>query len=85
MITTLWKRHYHVGVTGSYHGDMAVAFDAISKDADCDLLTAQKMRRAAATHMEAERQPEHKGRKWFCERFGTPAERIIEDANHPTP
>ena len=71
-LETLWLRHYHPGVTGSYHGDMAFAFDSMSKDKDCecDLETATKLRHAAKIFTNLERIPSHNGRKWFCELFG---------------
>jgi hypothetical protein len=72
----LWKKHYHAGVTGSYHGDMALAFEAISKDPECDHATHEQLRQSVAIHMGLEHRPDHVGRKWFCEKFGTPSERI---------
>lgn len=77
MFQVLWARHYQPGLTGSFHGDMAAAFDAISRDPDCDLQVAQMMRYASAVHMGIERDPRHEGRRWFCERFGTAAERAV--------
>jgi len=74
MIETLWKRHYHPGVTGSYHGDMAHAFAAMLEDTDCCEGARRKMLVAIRVHIHLESLPDwHSvvgGRKWFTERFG---------------
>ena len=70
MIEILWKRHFHSGLAGSYHGDMAAAFDAMLKDSDIDEKTVEKMWESMQLHMTIERGPQYAGRKWFCERFG---------------
>ena len=69
MIQTLWRRHYHEGVTGSYHGDMAHAFKVMLADTDCGHLDRRKMLRAIDEHKRIERGPKYEGRQWFCEAF----------------
>lgn len=76
-IGELWTKHYHAEVTGSYHGDMARAFDAISRDPQCGLDIAMTLRTVIQIHMELERNRSHVGRKYFCELFGLPHERIV--------
>lgn len=67
MIQALWKRHYHAGVTGSYHGDMVHAFKAMLADTDCDPVTRRKIERSIGAHKRTERLPTYTGRQWFCE------------------
>lgn len=69
MIQALWNRHYHEGVTGSYHGDMAHAYKAMLADSDCDHLTRRKLLLAINHHITAEHSPRYTGRRWFCEAF----------------
>jgi hypothetical protein len=69
MIQALWNRHYHAGVTGSYHGDMVHAFKAMLADTDCGHLDRRKMLRAIHQHKAAESSPRHTGRRWFTEAF----------------
>ncbi len=77
MIAALWNRFYQPGTTGSFHGDMAAAFDAIAKSNELSLGEARKLRTAISIHMQIERSAKHVGRKWFCEKFGNPDERIV--------
>jgi hypothetical protein len=69
MIQILWRRHYHAGITGSYHGDMAHAFKAMLADTDCGHLDRRKMLRSIDEHKRIERGPRYVGRQWFCETF----------------
>ena len=70
MIEVLWRKHYHPGVTGSFHGDMAHAFKAMLADSDCWPETARKMWVSIRLHMGIERDPRYRGeRKWFTEAF----------------
>ena len=73
-IAWLWKRHYHV-VTGSFHGDMARAYELMLADPRCGDDDKSRLQQAIRIHMSLEREPGHEGRKWFCERFGRPDER----------
>ena len=70
MIETLWKRHYHPGVTGSYHGDMARAFKAMLADPDCDDRARESVVRAIRKHKQLEATtPDLPGGKCFSELF----------------
>lgn len=80
LIEQLWSKHYVAGITGSYHGDMAIAFSAILADSLCDGVVAHAIRSATSIHCRLERTKEHVGRKYFCEQFGTPAERTANFA-----
>ena len=71
MIEILWRRHFHPGVTGSYHGDMAHAFKAMLADSDCYPAIAGVMWRSIRIHQQVENNPDYcGGRRWFCEAFG---------------
>lgn len=76
LFEALWRKHYAAGATGSYHGDMALAFAKIRQDELCDGTIAQMLMNAVRVHCRLERMPEHVGRKWFCEQFGTEQERL---------
>lgn len=69
MLHALWNRYYHPGVTGSFHGDMARAFQAILQDSDCDRKTHDKIQRSVREHRAVENSVLYKGTKWFCEVF----------------
>lgn len=71
MIQALWNRHYHEGVTGSYHGDMAHAYKAMLADSDCDHITRRKLLLAIDQHKHIETLLQHTGRRWFTEAFPT--------------
>lgn len=73
----LYDRHHRPSLTGSYHGDMAATCAMIRDDPELDQSAADDLTRAVLAHMQTERDPRYKGRKWFCERFGTPAERLL--------
>ena len=88
MFETFWRRHYHSGVTGSFHGDMAHAFAAIAEDPDVKFYpeVVRSLWTAVRIHMDIERSPWYTGgRKWFCERFGTEAERLVATEPPPYP
>jgi len=70
-----WKQHYIAGETGDYHGDMARAFARMLLDPCCSPNDMQKIQQSINIHCRLERLPHHIGRKWFCELFGTDAER----------
>ena len=74
----LYWRHYEKGLTGSYHGDMAATLDKVAHDPGFDRDAADDWARAVNAHMATERKPAYRGRKWFCERFGTPDERLTK-------
>ena len=74
----LYDRHHRPGLTGSYHGDMAAACAMIRTDTELDAIGAEDLTRAVRAHLATERDPRHKGRRWFCEQFGTAAETIRE-------
>jgi hypothetical protein len=68
-IQVLWERHYSVGVTGSFYGDMAHAFTLMLNDRDCGPLEREQLLNAIRVHCRLERASSHAGRRWFCERF----------------
>ncbi len=67
MIETLWQRHYHPGVTGEFHGDMALAFRRMLDDPD--LHERLQLDVAVRVHKSVESSANYGGRKWFCETF----------------
>lgn len=69
LIEMLWARHYEPGLTGSYHGDMALAFQKMLDDRDCNGETREKVRRSIWHHTKAEASPQHTGRRPFSGRF----------------
>ena len=77
-IEVLWAKHYVPGITGSYHGDMASAFNAIRADARCGARVNRLIQNAVSVHLRLERMESHKGRRYFVELFGTAEERSAE-------
>lgn len=77
MIQLLWTRHYQPGVTGSFHGDMAHALVAMLADPDCDRDCKIVIEHCIRVHAAMELAPTHTGRKYFCEQWGTKAERAV--------
>lgn len=75
MIKELWKRHYSA-TSGNYHCDMARAFQRMMDDSKCGEINRVKLRHTTEIHMQLERDPSYEGRKWFCEVFGKPEERV---------
>ena len=80
-----FDKHAQHGLTGSYHGDMAATLDLMRQDPEFrHYPDAQAdMTRAVMAHLATERGPYYKGRKWFCERFGSQHERSVIALNRP--
>jgi len=68
-VSILWSRHYISGVTGSFHGDMALAFERMLADIDASRTAVEEMNKAIRFHMGIEQRDDYSGRRWFCERF----------------
>ena len=68
-IQVLWRKHYIVGITGSFHGDMAYAFAAILKDSDCDTKVYRQIWISIRRHLAIESHKLYHQRRWFTERF----------------